>query len=88
MTEYKADPTARALSARETEIARLVCAGYSNRAVADKLVIAVKTVDVHMYHIKQKLGLRGREGYISRVLLVLELLRLREIELEERGRTR
>jgi two-component system response regulator NreC len=47
------------LSAREREVLQLVAEGYTNRAIAERLVISVKTVEAHKEHIVQKLGLRG-----------------------------
>jgi predicted ATPase/DNA-binding CsgD family transcriptional regulator len=48
------------LSAREREVAALVAEGYSNRAIADALVIAPRTVDTHVSNILSKLDLRSR----------------------------
>jgi DNA-binding CsgD family transcriptional regulator len=49
------------LSAREREIAALVAEGLSNRAVAERLVIGVRTVESHMLRIYRKLGIDRRE---------------------------
>jgi DNA-binding NarL/FixJ family response regulator len=38
----------------------LVAAGRSNREIADALVIAEGTVEVHVKHILSKLGFRSR----------------------------
>jgi two-component system response regulator NreC len=40
-------------------VLQLVAEGYTNRAIAERLVISVKTVEAHKEHIVQKLGLRG-----------------------------
>ena len=48
------------LSARETEVLRLVALGYTSQQVADELYISVNTVETHRAHIMEKLGLRGR----------------------------
>ena len=48
------------LTRRETEIARLVTRGYTNRQVAETLVIAERTVDAHVEHIRNKLGFHSR----------------------------
>jgi DNA-binding NarL/FixJ family response regulator len=48
------------LSPREREVARLVAAGYSNRQIADTLVIGEDTAKKHVSHALAKLGLRNR----------------------------
>ena len=49
-----------ALTARELEVARLVAQGMTNRQVADRLYLSVRTVDVHVDHILTKLGFNSR----------------------------
>ena len=49
-----------ALSAREREVAGLVAAGESNRAIAESLLVSPKTVERHLTNILAKLGLRNR----------------------------
>ncbi|MBO9678483.1 MAG: response regulator transcription factor [Acidovorax sp.] len=48
------------LSARETEVARAVAAGQSNKEVAAKLGISERTVKAHLGAIFEKLGVRDR----------------------------
>jgi non-specific serine/threonine protein kinase len=48
------------LTPRETEIARLVADGLSNREVADRLVTSRRTVEGHVARILTKLGLESR----------------------------
>ncbi len=48
------------LSPREREVAILVTRGLSNREIADDLVITGKTVEAHVNHILNKLGLSNR----------------------------
>ncbi len=63
------------LSPRELEVAGLVAAGKRNREVAAALFLSEKTVESHLAHIYDKLGVRSRaalatilagEGYASR----------------------
>ncbi|HMF99368.1 MAG TPA: response regulator transcription factor [Vicinamibacterales bacterium] len=53
-------PLADRLSSREREVFRHAAAGLGNKEVADRLSISEATVKVHLTHIFQKLGLRGR----------------------------
>ena len=48
------------LTARETEVLRLVAAGRTNRQIADVLVISEKTVARHLHNVFTKLGLPNR----------------------------
>jgi non-specific serine/threonine protein kinase len=55
-TEQEAGP----LSRRELEVARLVARGMTNRQIADQLVIAERTAEGHVEHIRNKLGFQSR----------------------------
>jgi DNA-binding CsgD family transcriptional regulator len=48
------------LTAREADVLALVARGYTNREIADELVISVKTASVHVSHILQKLNAPNR----------------------------
>jgi DNA-binding CsgD family transcriptional regulator len=48
------------LSARELEVASLAAAGLSNRAIADRLYVSVRTVETQLQHVYQKLGVSRR----------------------------
>jgi DNA-binding NarL/FixJ family response regulator len=50
----------RVLSARETEVARLIAQGYSNKEIAARLDISVKTVETHKARIMEKLKITTR----------------------------
>ena len=52
------------LSQREVEVLRLVAAGDSDRVIADKLFISVKTVHSHLERIRDKTGARRRPELI------------------------
>jgi DNA-binding NarL/FixJ family response regulator len=53
-----------AISDRESEVLRLVAVGHSNKEIADRLTISVKTVEVHKANAMRKLGLTGRVDVI------------------------
>jgi DNA-binding CsgD family transcriptional regulator/tetratricopeptide (TPR) repeat protein len=48
------------LTPREAEVLTLVARGYTNREIADELVISVKTASVHVSHILRKLAVPNR----------------------------
>jgi DNA-binding NarL/FixJ family response regulator len=48
------------LTPREAEVLGLVARGYTNRQIAERLVISVKTASVHVSHILAKLDARNR----------------------------
>ena len=52
--------TTRALSDRETEVARAVARGRTNQEIAAELFISLSTVKSHVAGIQGKLGLRNR----------------------------
>jgi DNA-binding NarL/FixJ family response regulator len=69
-----ADQLAR-LSEREREVLELMAQGLSNRAIAERLVIDVKTVETHIARIMTKLDLHQTPDEHRRVLAVLAWLR-------------
>src|SRR5690242_1889464 len=48
------------LSPRELEVARLVADGLTNREIAGRLFISERTVDGHLEHVREKLGVNTR----------------------------
>jgi LuxR family maltose regulon positive regulatory protein len=54
------------LSDRELEVLRLIAAGYTNREIADQLVVAVSTIKTHINNIYGKLGVTRRTQAITR----------------------
>ena len=48
------------LTRRESEVARLITQGLSNREVGKALAISERTVDAHVQHILNKLGFNSR----------------------------
>jgi DNA-binding CsgD family transcriptional regulator len=55
-----AGPAGGALTARESEVVRLLARGRSNREIAEELVISPKTASVHVSNILGKLGVATR----------------------------
>jgi DNA-binding NarL/FixJ family response regulator len=49
----------RSLTARETEVLKLIAEGYKNRQIADLLGISVKTVERHRANLMKKLDLHS-----------------------------
>jgi LuxR family maltose regulon positive regulatory protein len=58
-------PLVEPLSPRELDVLRLVAAGLTNQAIADRLFIAVSTVKSHTHSIYGKLGVRNRTQAIA-----------------------
>ncbi len=54
-----------ALTPRESEIARMVAEGFSNREIADKLVVSPSTVHSHRSNLMRKLGLSTRRELVQ-----------------------
>jgi DNA-binding NarL/FixJ family response regulator len=48
------------LTPREQEVVKLVAEGYSNKQIAETLVISEKTVERHRANVMEKLGIRDR----------------------------
>ena len=53
------------LSERELEVMKLIAAGYSNKEIAARLEISVKTVETYKLRSMEKLGLRSRVGLVK-----------------------
>ena len=60
--------TAEALTGREKEVLHLICAGYSNKEIADLLALAEGTVKNHVSNLLLKLQARDRTGAALKAL--------------------
>lgn len=50
----------RGLSKRQAEVAFMVCQGYTNRQIGEKLFITEKSVKFHLTDVFRKLRVRNR----------------------------
>ena len=49
------------LTSRELQVARLAIRGLSNREIATKIGVSVRTVEGHLYQVFAKLGITSRQ---------------------------
>jgi RNA polymerase sigma factor (sigma-70 family) len=61
MRDLDADPELATLTDREREIAELAARGMTNREVAERLHLSVRTVHTHLQRAYAKLGVHDRE---------------------------
>jgi DNA-binding NarL/FixJ family response regulator len=54
---------------RESEVLRLIASGYSNKEIAGRLSLSVKTVEAHKANAMRKLGLSGRIDIVKYAVL-------------------
>ena len=67
MTEFAKTPLQKpevALSERESEVLKMIAQGLTNKEIAARLDISVKTVETYKARSMQKLGLRGRADIV------------------------
>jgi DNA-binding CsgD family transcriptional regulator len=66
----KPDASLRAeLSDREREVLRQTAWGHSNREIAARMEISVKTVEVHKINAMKKLDIKGRNDIVRYAIL-------------------
>jgi two-component system response regulator NreC len=63
------EPPRREPSERETEVLRLIAHGFSNKEIAARLELSVKTVEVHKANAMKKLGMRSRIDIVRYAVL-------------------
>ena len=54
------NPVDISLTSREREVVELVASGLSNREIADRLVMSIRTVEGHLYRACQRVGAKSR----------------------------
>ena len=54
----------RTLSDRETEVIKLVALGFSNKQIADRLALSIKTAETYKSRAAEKLGVRTRADIV------------------------
>lgn len=57
------------ISERESEVLRLIAWGYSNKEIATRLVLSVKTVEAHKSNAIRKLNMRSRIDIVRYAIL-------------------
>lgn len=62
-------PPGVTVSEREAEVLRLIASGHSNKEIAARLSLSVKTVEAHKANGMRKLGLTGRIDIVKYALL-------------------
>lgn len=53
------------LTNRENELLKLIADGLTNREISDYLVISESTVENHLHHIYEKLGISNRAQAVA-----------------------
>jgi DNA-binding NarL/FixJ family response regulator len=53
------------LSDRETAVVRLIALGYSNKEIASRLGLSVKTIETYKTRSMEKLGIRSRVDIVQ-----------------------
>jgi len=67
-SRQKSAPAA-GISERESEVLRLIASGHSNKEVAARLSLSVKTVEAHKANAMRKLDLNGRIDIVNYAIL-------------------
>ena len=59
----------KAVSERESEVLRFIAWGYSNKEIAGRLDLSVKTVEAHKSNAMRKLNMRSRIDIVRYAIL-------------------
>jgi two-component system response regulator NreC len=60
----KERPSAEQLTPRETEVLTSIAQGYTNRQIAERLHLSVRTVETHRANVRAKLHISSRAGLV------------------------
>jgi two-component system response regulator NreC len=66
--EKKGSDSYDLLSDREQQVLKFLALGHTNKQIAEKLFISVKTVETYRARVQEKLGLRGRAALVRYAL--------------------
>ncbi len=66
--EKKGSDSYDLLSDREQQVLKLLALGHTNKQMAEKLFISVKTVETYRARVQEKLGLKGRAALVRYAL--------------------
>jgi two-component system response regulator NreC len=69
LSAEKKSKSESAVSERESEVLRLIASGYSNKEIAARLALSVKTIEAHKANGMRKLGLTGRIDIVKYAVL-------------------
>ena len=70
-----------ALTERQSQIANMIADGYKNQEIAKELGIRPGTVKIHLKHIFEKTGVRGRYGLALSVMKEKGVIEMSQPEL-------
>ena len=68
--EQKESVEFEALTLRQKEIVRLIAKGYSNKAIAEELVISERTVKKHVENIRMLLGVNSKIAILKKTRMI------------------
>ena len=63
--ENHSNTPVESLTPREIDVLRLIAQGYTNRQMAEKMNISIRTVEGYRANVMSKLGLQGRVELVS-----------------------
>ena len=58
-------PSLEVLTPRERDVLRQISLGLSNKKIAAKLKISIRTVETHRFHLMEKLGIKSVAGVVK-----------------------